>query len=305
MYICGMVKDKFPIYDISQLAKFKHHDLLISQFAPYLAIHQNLQQAHKHNFYHLVFFTEGDGSHTIDFEKFEVKPYQLYFMIPGQVHQWNFEGKVDGYVINFSPNFFQSFLVQTDFINRFPFFSGNTGHAVIDLPNNRQTTMLGIFKDLLAEYEDKQTMALDMIRVLLLQLFMIVNRLSSPQVSKQASPYNLTLLQNFQQLIEKNYLTLRLPKEYAALLYITPNHLNALSHDLLGISAGEVIRNRVILETKRLLINPELGIAEIASQLNFADNSYFTKFFKKQAGATPQEFRKQLITEHHENTKLS
>ena len=113
LYICGMAKDKFPVYDISQLAEFKHHDLLISQFAPYLAIHKNLQQAHKHNFYHLVFFTEGNGSHTIDFEKFDVKPYQLYFMIPGQVHQWNFEGKVDGYVVNFSPNFFQSFLVQT------------------------------------------------------------------------------------------------------------------------------------------------------------------------------------------------
>src|SRR6202012_4939103 len=137
-----------------------------------------------------------------------------------------------------------------------------------------------IFKELLTEYQEKQPAALDMIRILLLQLFIVANRLSSAQVLKQASPYNITLLQNFQQLIEKNYLELRLPKEYAALLYITPNHLNALSHDLLGISAGEVIRNRVILETKRLLVNPGLGIAEIASQLNFADNSYFTKFFK-------------------------
>ena len=291
-----MLKDKFPVYDISQLAEFKHHDLLISQFAPYLAIHKNLQQAHKHNFYHLVFFTEGQGSHTIDFERFEVKLYQLYFMIPGQVHQWNFEGRVDGYVVNFSPNFFQSFLVQTGYLNQFSFFSGDTAHAVINLPAKCQLAVLDIFKKLLAEYDEKQPGALDMIRVLLLQLFIIVNRLASPAVLKQASPYNLTLLQNFQQLIEKNYLTLRLPKEYAALLYITPNHLNALTHDLLGISAGEVIRNRVILETKRLLVNPELGIAEIASQLNFTDNSYFTKFFKKQAGLTPEEFRKKLIT---------
>src|SRR6202012_434768 len=235
-----MVKEKFPVYDISQLAEFKYHDLLISQFAPYLAIHKNLQQAHKHNFYHLVFFTEGQGSHTIDFERFEVKPYRLYFMIPGQVHQWNFEGKVDGYVVNFSPNFFQSFLVQTGYISQFPFFSGNTGHAVINPPAKQHAAILDIFKKLLAEYEEKQPAALDMIRTLLLQLFIIVNRLSSPQVSKQASPYNLTLLQNFQQLIEKNYLTLRLPKEYAALLYITPNHLNALTNDLLGIPAGEV-----------------------------------------------------------------
>jgi len=300
-----MAKDKFPVYDISQLAEFKHSDLLISQFAPYLAIHKNLQHAHKHNFYHLVFFTEGGGSHTIDFERFEVKPYQLYFMIPGQVHQWSFEGKVDGYVVNFSPDFFQSFLVQTGYLKQFIFFSGNTGSEVIDLPQKQQAVVLEIFKKLLSEYNEKQPSALDMIRTLLLQLFIIINRLSLPQVAKQASAYNLTLLQNFQQLIDKNYLTLRLPKQYAALLYITPNHLNALCNDLLGIPAGEVIRNRVILETKRLLVNHQLGIAEIASQLNFADNSYFTRFFKKQAGITPEEFRKQLIINSHENHELS
>lgn len=299
-----MTKEKFPVYDISHLADFKHDGLLISQFAPYLAIHPNLQHAHKHNFYHLVFFTEGQGTHTIDFQSFTVKPCQVYFMIPGQVHQWNFEGKVDGYVVNFSPEFFQSFLLQADYLEQFPFFSGNnTNDAVIDIIGNQQQVVLELFKKLLLESENKQRATLDMIRLLLLELFIIVGRLSEPNISKQASPYNLTLLRNFRRLIEMNYITLRLPKEYAALLYITPNHLNALSHDLLGISAGEIIRNRVVLETKRLLVNPELSIAEIADRLNFSDNSYFTKFFKKQAGITPEEFRKQLIIIEHENVK--
>lgn len=299
-----MTKEKFPVYDISHLADFKHDGLLISQFAPYLAIHPNLQHPHKHNFYHLVFFTEGQGTHTIDFQSFTVKPCQVYFMIPGQVHQWNFEGKVDGYVVNFSPEFFQSFLLQADYLEQFPFFSGNnTNDAVIDIIGNQQQVVLELFKKLLLESENKQRATLDMIRLLLLELFIIVGRLSEPNISKQASPYNLTLLRNFRRLIEMNYITLRLPKEYAALLYITPNHLNALSHDLLGISAGEIIRNRVVLETKRLLVNPELSIAEIADRLNFSDNSYFTKFFKKQAGITPEEFRKQLIITEHENVK--
>jgi AraC-like DNA-binding protein len=116
----------------------------------------------------------------------------------------------------------------------------------------------------------------------------------TPQL-KQASPYNLTLLKNFKNLIEKNYINNRLPKNYAELLYITPNHLNALCNDLLDMSAGEIIRNRVVLEAKRLLVNPQLGISEVANHLNFADNSYFTKFFKKHAGITPEEFRKQFI----------
>jgi AraC family transcriptional activator of pobA len=66
----------------------------------------------------------------------------------------------------------------------------------------------------------------------------------------------------------------------------------------LGIPAGEVIRNRIALEAKRLLINNDLTVQEIAGQLNFADNSYFTKFFKKQVGITPEEFRK--TTNSHE-----
>jgi len=277
------------------LVEFKQDDLLISRFAPYLKIHKNLQQAHKHTFYHLVFFTEGAGSQTIDFQKFEVKPYQIYFMIPGQVHHWAFEGKVDGYVVNFSPKFFQSFLLKPDYLEQFPFFSGNANEAVINVEENLRIKLIGIFEKLLSETVENQRTTLDMVKLLLLELFILIGRtVITPQL-KQTSPYNLTLLKNFKNLIETNYINNRLPKDYAELLYITPNHLNALCNDLLGIPAGEVIRNRVVLEAKRLLVNPQLGITEVANHLNFADNSYFTKFFKKQAGITPEEFRKQFI----------
>jgi AraC family transcriptional regulator, transcriptional activator of pobA len=298
-----MTKERYPVIEINQFAEAKQDDLLISRFAPYLAIHQNLQQAHKHTFYHLLLFTKGGGSHTIDFEQFPVNRYQIYFMVPGQVHQWRFEGIVDGFVVNFSPAFFQSFLLKTDYPEQFSFFSGNASDGVVEIPVDDQPTVLALFEKLIKENEEPQQGTIDMVRVLLLQLFIIVGRVSGIATPKQAGPYNLTLLRNFRQLIEKNYLTLRLPKEYAALLYITPNHLNALCNDLLGISAGEVIRDRIILEAKRLLVGRDLAITEIANKLNFSDNSYFTKFFKKQAGITPEEFRKQL--DNHENTKLN
>ena len=79
------------------------------------------------------------------------------------------------------------------------------------------------------------------------------------------------------------------------MLYITPNHLNACCKEVLGIPAGEVIRNRIVLEAKRLLVNLQLSISEIAYTLNFEDNSYFTKFFKKYAGVTPEEFRNSIV----------
>ncbi len=100
------------------------------------------------------------------------------------------------------------------------------------------------------------------------------------------------LLFQFQELIEKNFATLKTPKEYAALLHITPNYLNSFCKKRSGKSAGELIHQRIVLEAKRLLAHTQLPVAQVAYQLNFSDNSYFGRFFKKHAGLTPEGFRK-------------
>jgi AraC family transcriptional activator of pobA len=291
------MKAAIPIYDICSLTQ-KREDILIERFAPYLKSHRNLHLAHKHSFYHLVYFTKGDGTQTIDFQQVPIKPKQIYFMIPGQVHNWAFKGDVDGYIINFSVPFFQSFLLKANYLEDFPFFTGIVNDAVIEIPTDLQVKINALFEELIQETEEHKPLNIDMVRALMLQLFISVARLSLVAVNTAIPSYNYTLLRNFQKLIEKNYTTIKLPKGYAELLYITPNHLNALCNDVLGISAGEVIRNRIALEAKRLLINNDLTVSEIAGQLNFADNSYFSKFFKKQVGVTPEEFRK--TTNSHE-----
>jgi AraC family transcriptional activator of pobA len=290
------MKKAFPVYDICSLSDHQHSDLLISRFAPYLLKHQNLSLPHKHTFYHLVLFTEGSGSHAIDFTSFNVEPYQIYFMAPGQVHRWNFEGHVDGYVLNFSAEFFQSFLLRPDYLETLPFFTGNVDDEVINLPAELHEPVVAIFEQMIRESTETSRMAMDMIRTLMLQLFILATRQSAGSSYTTAPTYNYTLLQNFRKLTDKNFANMRLPKDYAALLYITPNHLNALCNDMLGISAGELIRNRVILEAKRLLINLDMNVNQIAAKLNFADNSYFNKFFKKHTGLTPDDFRKNTVT---------
>jgi AraC family transcriptional regulator, transcriptional activator of pobA len=296
-----MKKSTFPVYDIATLSDFKQEDIQISRFAPYLDIHPNLHLPHKHNFYHLVLFTEGGGSHAIDFTSFKVKPFQVYFMIPGQVHGWSFEGRVDGYVINFSGQFFQSLLLNPDYLEQFAFFDGVAENSVIDLPKELQGNVRNLFEQMIAESEKPVPFSADMIRSLLLQFFIMVSRLGAQQGRSSVSIYNYTLFKNFQRLVEKNFAEMKLPRDYAALLYITPNHLNALCNEVINLSAGEVIRNRIILEAKRLLTNFDLSISEIAYRLNFQDNSYFTKFFKKQEGIGPEEFRKNFNTKDHEN----
>ena len=78
------------------------------------------------------------------------------------------------------------------------------------------------------------------------------------------------------------------------MLHVTPNYLNARCNELLGKPAGAVIRERILLEAKRQLVNRDAGIAGIGYDLGFTDNSYFTKFFRKYTGLTPEAFRRDL-----------
>jgi AraC family transcriptional activator of pobA len=150
---------------------------LIERFAPYLKSHRNLHLAHKHSFYHLVYFTKGGGSQTIDFQQVPVKPNQVYFMIPGQVHNWAFKGEVDGYIINFSVPFFQSFLLKANYLEEFPFFTGIINDAVIDVPADVQSKVIQLFEQLIQETEEPKPLEMDMVRSIMLQLFISIARL--------------------------------------------------------------------------------------------------------------------------------
>lgn len=292
------MKSEIPIYDIQNFKAYKNDGILVSRFGFYSNQHQHLHAAHRHSFYHLVFFTKGQGKQQIDFKKFDVKPGLIYFMIPGQVHNWDFDTEPDGYIINFSANYFSSFLLKPDYLENFIFFSGNPDHQVIELSLEIQQIATSIFEDILKDAQNEPPINDDLVKTLLIRLFIEVARNKNEKQVLNSSSYNHTILKNFKNLIESNYTQLRLPKQYAALLYITPNHLNALCNDFLGLSAGTLIRERVILEAKRLLINVDLLISEIATKLNFDDQSYFIKFFKKYEGVTPEKFRKLNTTQH-------
>jgi AraC-like DNA-binding protein len=285
---------KLPVYSIGAIKDGESNpdEFIMSRFDQYIAQRNYLLQPHGHSFYHLVFFTKGAGKQAIDFTSFLVKPGQIYFMNPGQVHNWQFSGEVDGYIVNFSESFFDSFFKEPNYLERFPFFGGNGEDQVIHLTGHCLKEVTELFERLLIELKPVKNHATEMIRTLLLQLYITVSRQIEPARQKQLSKPGFTTLRNFQKLVNENYIKLKLPSEYAARLYVTPNYLNALCKDLLGKSAGEIIRDRIMLEAKRLLVNADTSISEIALQLNFEDNSYFTKFFKKYAGKTPEEFRK-------------
>jgi AraC-like DNA-binding protein len=293
-----MSKEKIPVYNIGNLATIPLDpgEFMIEAFGAYLGRQSpHLHHAHRHTFYHLVCFTGGRGSHSIDFTKFPVDAGQIYFMSPGQVHSWSFEGQPAGFVINFSESFLKSFLINPNYLDRFSFFSGNAMDSVVMLRPALREKVVGLLGEMEEQY--RGSVDVDLLRAELVQLFLLVQ--SGVVSAKPALPYAATqkqqVLGSFRKLLDQHYKTKRLPSEYAAMLFVTPNHLNVLSRDLLGRSAGEVIRERVLLEAKRLLTNAGMTATQIADELNFQDNSYFNRFFKKYEGVTPDEFRRKHL----------
>ncbi len=295
---CIMSKKLFPTYDICNLNTEKNSNELFSidRFRGYVDSNPHLQEVHSHNYYHLVYFTEGSGEHLIDFEKFEAKSGTMYFMKPGQVHQWYFKEKYDGFVVNFFDNFFDWIGINSSILQKFRFLQSIlVKDHVVEISLDLQEKIASYFEEMINENQENNQFSNLKIGFHLMNLFIDIER-SLEGVNIKTSDYQSVLLDNFQTLIEQNFKSKKLPKEYAELLYITPNHLNALCKDVLATSAGELIRSRIVLEAKRLLVNKEISVTEIAYLLNFQDASYFVKFFKKYTEFTPEQFRKQYYS---------
>jgi AraC family transcriptional regulator, transcriptional activator of pobA len=99
------------------------------------------------------------------------------------------------------------------------------------------------------------------------------------------------ILDHFKILLNKKFKEVASVNQFADLLNITPNYLNMIVKETTGLTANEFMHKRIILEAKRLLINNQLDIAQIAFDLGFKDASYFARFFKRSTGLSPTEFR--------------
>lgn len=102
---------------------------------------------------------------------------------------------------------------------------------------------------------------------------------------------------NFLLLVESNFQNERSVNYYADKLKITPKHLSAVAKETSGHTAGEWIDSYVILEAKMLLNNSELSVQEISSRLNFANQSFFGKYFKHHTGMSPRAYRSAMLSD--------
>ena len=93
--------------------------------------------------------------------------------------------------------------------------------------------------------------------------------------------------------LEHNYKSQKTVRFYADNVGLSPVHLTRLTRAILGMSPLEAVAARRLVEAKRLLRFTQYAVHEVSYQLGFSDVSYFSRFFKKQTGLSPQRYRKQ------------
>ncbi|TXB64130.1 helix-turn-helix domain-containing protein [Phaeodactylibacter luteus] len=270
----------------------KHFDLV--RHEDFMAQTHGFAFPHRHNYYMLLLVTKGQGRQLIDFESYEVRPQRFFLMSPGMIHAWEEDQGLKGYVLFFTADFF----TQRYNLNKlfdFPFFSSSYEQPYVDLCPDQHAPMVALFEQMLGVYEASRPGMLSMLRSYL-NILLIRAQQAYPEKyagQQEAAPRNL--LQQFEQLVDRHYHEKRMVKDYAQLLHVTPNYLNAICREKTGQSAGQLIRYRVMLEAKRMLAHESKTVGEIGHDLNFKDTAYFCRFFKKYESATPEQFRKSLF----------
>lgn len=110
-------------------------------------------------------------------------------------------------------------------------------------------------------------------------------------VEKPLNGRKQDLVMRFANLVEKHFKEHREVKYYAKLLSISPKYLTETVHEVTGTSASVIIDEKVVQEIEHLLLNPRLTILQISDTLNFANQSFFGKYFKRHNGVSPSEYR--------------
>lgn len=123
-------------------------------------------------------------------------------------------------------------------------------------------------------------------------LLLLVRRTSLESVEHEGATGNATrLVDSFRELIDRHYRENLPLADYVSKLAVSPAQLRAACAAATGLSPTKLIHARIITEAKRSLIFGDMSVEQIAYWLGFSDAAYFTRFFRKEVGHSPSQFR--------------
>jgi len=247
-----------------------------------------VQELHRHDFFFILLLEKGSGCHEIDFIKYEIGDYSVFLMRPGQVHELTLNVGSTGFLVQFETDFFYSENIQSHKILR-KVSHINFCKVTNDGFDKLRAILAYIFKEHTEKFEGYQEVIKSNLGIFFIELLRHRQNKVVPQ--NDGSQYSQEKLEKFLELLEVNIAHKKQVSEYAEMLHFSTYQLSAITKTLLDKTPSEIINDYIILEAKRHLLATSLQVNQIAWQLGYEDASYFTRFFKKHTGSSPETFR--------------
>jgi AraC-like DNA-binding protein len=245
---------------------------------------------HALSFYDIVLITRGRGWFALDDETHRVETGSVFFTRPGDVRQWQASG-VDGACIFFTSEFIADAFSDPRFLDQFAYFRSDRASGRLKLPPRRRREYLRCFRSMQREIATLRRDASDALRAVLYELLVMLNRWYVAQHGEQPARRQNATVRRFLDAVDREFASRHRVGEYAAALGVSPGHLNTVCREQLRRSASVCIRSRIALEARRLLHYTDMTAAEVGYALGFEDPAYFTRFFTRETGTGPRQFR--------------
>lgn len=239
---------------------------------------------HKHDFYYILFLTNGSTNQTIDFRKEKIQQRQVLFMYPGQIHGFEYFEKAEGFTLYFTNGFLNKSESSAYKIHQLIIYQSQ----IITLNNQQFERIIQVMNALFNEFNTSFINKTEVLKSYLEIILTSLLRFIIPS-DHEFQPNN-----TFQKLIdlkEENFALNRKIDSICKDIGMSQKKLNALAKAYFGKTFLQLLNDRKLLEVKRLLTTSELSIKEISYQNGFSDNSHLNNFFKNHTGITPLDFR--------------
>lgn len=257
--------------------------------------HADLLIPHRKDHYLLVFIRRADSRQWVDMIPYLLKDNTIYFTSPNQIivkeefkQLWSTGIAFTGEFLSFQEN-----------LNKLPLIQNlQSGYELLLTEADINFT-----EDIIArineEYQRPGEWQQRMLTAYLTVLLTYLSRLYTEQYTDKDASVDKLLLKKFQAKIDEHFLQLHEVSDYASMLHISAKHLSEVVKAQSGRPAIKHIHERQILESRRLLFHTNNSLKEIAFDLGFSDASYFNRFFKRETGITPAEYRNDIRKMYH------
>ncbi|WP_433863054.1 helix-turn-helix domain-containing protein [Sphingobacterium thalpophilum] len=234
----------------------------------------------------------------VDLAEYCVKQPSLFFVSPNQHLHIKKLGKEEGHFIFYNRDFYCIQIHDEEVACNGLLFSNIYNMPIVELDNSEIPFFDYIFRQMTDEFGLNDTSLEEMLRTYLKQLFIKSVRLWKIQnLGKELTEQNsdLEFFRKFTLLVDEHYKEKHHVADYAELLFMAPKTISHKFKRLNLPQPNDVIKNRILLEAKRLLVHTNLTAKEVAYELGYEDPAYFSRLFMQKSGETPSAFRAKFL----------